>query len=155
MMTYEQIKQITTGAIRTEQCEDGIHFYKCTERQLEAWKSMSEVFYNRALATTGVRLDFHTNSKKLSFRAVTGDKFDIYIDNLFKKQYVVTETNTEISIDITDIFGEKTDEVRVTVYFPSHSVGIIKNLTLDDNSTITPHIFNKKILLLCPVLIFS
>ena len=36
-LTYEQIKQITTGAIEIEQQEDGIHFYKCTKKQIAAW----------------------------------------------------------------------------------------------------------------------
>ena len=59
-LTFEQIKQITTGAIRIKQKEDGIHFYKCTEKQIDAWTEKHKDLGMRAASTTGVCLDFHT-----------------------------------------------------------------------------------------------
>ena len=57
-LTTEQIKQITTGAIRIEEKADGIHFYKCTEKQIAAWTEKNKDLGFRAAGTTGICLDF-------------------------------------------------------------------------------------------------
>ncbi|MBQ9112579.1 MAG: SGNH/GDSL hydrolase family protein [Clostridia bacterium] len=143
---FEDIKKITVGAVSIEEQADGIHFYKCTGKQLEAWKALSESFYPRALATTGIRLDFNTNSKRISFNAVSGYKFEIYVDGLFRKQYLVSEPNTPIHFDIKSVFGEDMDSARITVYLPAHAIGVISDFELDDGAYITPHVFDTKML---------
>ena len=53
-LTLDQIKSVTTGALRVEQEADGIHFYKCTGKQIAFWYGEREVLGERALCTTGV-----------------------------------------------------------------------------------------------------
>ena len=65
-LTLDQIKSITVGAVAVEQRDDGIHFMKCTEGQTAAWYKMSGILGDRSLSTTGIRLDFITNSKSFS-----------------------------------------------------------------------------------------
>ena len=145
-LTFDQIKQITTGAIRIEQAEDGIHFYKCTEKQIEAWRKRNKDLGFRAAGTTGVRLDFHTNSQSLSFAVASGNKFELYIDNLLRKQFLMKDEKSA-SVALCDALGNRQDEYRVTLIFPSHDAGgVLKYLALDDGATVTPHTYDMKML---------
>ena len=73
-LTFEQIKAITFGAVWVEEYDGGIHFGKCTKRQQEAFAILHHSLRERSLATTGIRLDFHTNSKHLAFSTLSGRK---------------------------------------------------------------------------------
>ena len=37
ILSSDTIWSITTGAVNMEAKEDGLHFYKCTEKQIQAW----------------------------------------------------------------------------------------------------------------------
>jgi hypothetical protein len=41
-LTFEQIQQITVGSLCTEAESDGIHFHKCTQKQVDAWTALSK-----------------------------------------------------------------------------------------------------------------
>ena len=64
-LSFDQIKSVTVGALSVKREDDGIHFYKCTEKQIDAWYRQREGLGNGARTTTGVRLDFITNSEKI------------------------------------------------------------------------------------------
>ena len=145
-LTFEQIKQITTGAVRMEQCEDGIHFYKCTEKQIAAWSEKNKDLGMRASGTTGVCLDFHTNSQILTFSVSQGNKFELYINNLLRAQYLMKDQKT-VSVPLCDALGHPMEEYRVTLVFPSHDAGgVLRSLELDDGATITPHTYDMNML---------
>ena len=67
-LTFEELKIITVGAHAVEQNDDGtVSFYKCTKKQIKAWYECGgDTLGTRSETTTGIRLDFHTNSKNLS-----------------------------------------------------------------------------------------
>ena len=145
-LTYEQIKEITTGAIRTEQCEDGIHFYKCTDKQIAAWAEKNKDLGKHAAGTTGVSLDFHTNSQNLTFTVSRGNKFELYINNLLRKQFLMKDEKTAC-VDLCDALGHKLDEYRVTLVFPSHDEGgVLASMELDDGASVKPHTYDIKML---------
>ena len=145
-LTFEQIKSITVGSVCTEQREDGIHFAKCTSKQIEAWHAKSEGLGKNCACTTGVRLDFHTNSQNVSFYVVQGGKYEIFVDGLFRKQFAVSEEGV-VSYSLCGPLGDRQEEYRVTVLLPSHGKpGIIKDFTLDDGAYLRPHDFDRKIL---------
>ncbi len=145
-LTFEQIKQITTGAIRIEEQADGIHFYKCTEKQISAWYEKNKDLGFRATGTTGIRLDFHTTSQKLSFAVSKGNKFELYIDNVLRSQFLMKEKK-QASFALCDGLGNTKDSYRVTLIFPSHDDGgVLEWLELDDGATVTPHKYDTKML---------
>lgn len=147
-LTLEQIKSIAVGAIRIEQETDGTHFYKCTQKQIDAWMQKNQDLGRRAAGTTGVRLDFHTNSQTLAFSVSHGNKFELHVDNLLRTQWLMKEQKTA-SIKLCDALGNKQDEYRVTLIFPSHDEGgVLEWLELDDGATIIPHTFDRKMLLI-------
>lgn len=145
-ISFDDIEIITVGAVRIEQHTDGIHFYKCTQKQVDAWKSLGNDLYQRSLTTTGVRLDFYTNSKALDLSVTSGDKFDIYVDGVFRKQYITDKCGRHIHFDVSDVLNKTQDNARITIYFPAHSVGVINALELEDDSDIAPAKHDTKML---------
>lgn len=151
-LTAQDIRQITVGAVRTEERADGIHFFRCTEKQIEAFSALRPELGVRATATTGVQLDFHTDSAHLSFRASAGRKFELYIDNVLRKQYLMDDYRARgeaVKADLCDPLGDPAGEVRVTLYFPNHETGgVLESLELDDGATFRPHGFDHRMLML-------
>ncbi len=145
-LTFKEIEKITVGAVKMSEEADGIHFYKCTDKQVKAWGALHKDLGTRSLATTGVRLDFHTDSKSLSFTAPSGDKFELYIDGLFRKRFIMSESGHTVCAEINDVFGKPMDMARVTLYFPAHSAGVLSALELDDGAKVIPHTFDTKML---------
>ena len=84
ILTFEQIRSVTSGAVSLEQAEDGIHFYKCTKRQIEAWYKRGHSLGVRAETTTGVCLDFHTDATELCFSVAGGDGFEVMVNGLLR-----------------------------------------------------------------------
>lgn len=118
-LSFDQIKQITVGAIRIEEQSDGIHFYKCTQKQIDAWMRQNATLGGRAAGSTGVRLDFHTTSKHLTVRVAAGKKYELYVNGLLRQQYDATATPV-IDAVLCDPLGDALAEKRVTLYFPAH-----------------------------------
>ena len=141
-LSFETVKNITFGAIRSYEDQSGMHFAKCTEKQVAAWKEFSDFLGTGASATTGVRLDFHTNSKRFTFKAYSGRRFELYINGTFRAEFLrKDEDDVEFSFDI----DESLEENRITLYFPSHDVpGVLSYVELDDGATVCPHKFDKK-----------
>lgn len=143
-LSFEQIKEITVGALNVWE-EDGIvRFARCTPKQIEAWYKVDEVLGYRSECTTGVRLDFHTNSKTFAFTTDTKNCHEIYIDNVltydyFAKDFEDDNTCKEIKLD-----GK---EHRITLYLPAHDEpGKFSSIEIDDGATLTPHKFDCKML---------
>ena len=145
-LTFNDVKKITVGAVKISEETDGIHFYKCTDKQTKAWYALKEVLGSRSLATSGIRLDFHTDSKNISFTAPSGNKFELYINGTFRKQFRLKDAPKTVHAEINDEFGKPLDMARVTLYFPSHGVGVLSSLELDDGAKIIPHTFDTKML---------
>lgn len=141
-LSFNEIKEITFGALDIIKQNDGIHFYKCTEKQNKAWANLSKELGERALRTTGIRFHFITNSSKIQFSVSSGNKFEIWINGLLKQQILIDEPESKRITDIELGEGEK----NVMIAFPSHTTGILDFIEVEDNSYITPNKFSKKML---------
>lgn len=141
-LSFEQIKSVTNGALRVTEEADGFHFYRCTEKQIAAWRPLGEHLYNGSLTTTGVRLDFYTDTETLSFTASSGNKFEVHVNGLLREKILCDEcrkNGTIPSIALTDPLGHTLGEKRVTLWLPSHSRGVLSCVELDDGATIRPY----------------
>ena len=145
-LTFEQIKSVTFGAVSIKEENGAISFFKCTDKQIEAWYAQSEVLGNRSVTTTGIRLDFHTNSKTLRFGVLADGKFEVLIDGAIRKQFTKDSEALVYETSLGSAAARATDGVRVTLAFPSHTVGKISFVELDDGAYIKPHKFDRKIL---------
>ena len=135
-LTLEQIKSVTFGALCVKQTEKGIAFEKCTEKQVAAWYTLSEELGARSKTTSGVRLDFHTDSKALSFVASSGDKFEVLINDLPRYRIHAEAHRVKGEWPVFEL-GE--GHKRVTVVFPSHTCGMLSSVELDDGALLVPH----------------
>ncbi len=145
-LTFEQIKQVTFGAVKLYEKEDGVHFLKCTEKQTAAWNKQDPILGERSLACTGISLDFHTNSKSLSFRVASGCKYEVYVDGLLRRQFKLSQEDPTATLLLNDPLGDGLDEKRVTLYLPAHDVAVLTEVELDNGATLTPHVFDRKFL---------
>lgn len=145
-LSFDEIKKVTVGSVKTWQDDSGIHFAKCTDKQVATWKEKSETIGRNSAATTGVRLDLHTNSQSIAVGILGGKKYEICVDGLMRQQYNVNAGDV-ISLELSDPTGMKKDEYRVTVVFPSHDdPAVIEYVELDDGSYVKPHKYDRKIL---------
>ncbi len=70
-LSFDQIKSITTGAVRLQCDESGVSFYRFTQEQTERYKERNETFYRNNFSTAGIKLRFRTDSKNLSIGITT------------------------------------------------------------------------------------
>ena len=142
-LSFEEVKSITFGFVHSFEDANGMHFAKCTDKQVAAFGSFWEGLGNNAKATTGIRLDFHTSSKRFAFGVASGRRFELYINGTFREIYKAQDgAGAEFSYDI----NEAGDESRVTLYFPAHDTpGVLSYVELDDGATVVPHKFDRKI----------
>lgn len=141
-LRVEQIKKIIFGAVRYEECNGELHFYKCTKKQCDVWYNEWEGLGERSETTTGITLDFISDAKEIVFE-VCGSKFEVLINGNFNKQYL--SSNKEFNKINFLLNGEKN---RITLVFPSHDKGILKSVELSGESFIEPYKFERKILFL-------
>ena len=150
-LDFEKIKEITTGAVRIIQKDDGeIAFYRFTKAEEELYKKTNESFYMKCFATSGVKLLFKTNSKNLILKIFTSYansrgyfSFDVlvdgetvgYIDNFsdlkLPEDYVdraYPREETEKEFHLGD--GVKT----VCIHFPWSTGSTIREITVDDDA---------------------
>ena len=160
-LNFEQIRSITLGAAEVTCEADGIHFYRFNRSQRELYKVTSDDFYKKTFATSGVKLQFVTDSQSLtldvditsassrSYYAVdvfAGGKMVGSLDNLLPN---MPEDYAEITIPMGELrktfcLGEGTKQVRV--YLPWSVCTVIKSLELDDGATVEAVKPSKKLL---------
>lgn len=144
-LTFEQIKEITVGAVEIWEEKDGLHFGKCTQAQLLAWKEADSGLLNNAIPTTGVRLDFHTDSDFVKILLSSAGKYEVKVNGVFKDQFNFSQNieENEITLDL----GNHGDEKSVVFTLPSHRyAGVISSVEIADGAYVKPHTFDRKIL---------
>ena len=161
-LNVSQIKDITMGAVRVSENEDGIQFYRFTSQQEELYKNRNADFYMKSFAASGIRLQFRTNSQTLALKALvtrgssrTYFAFDIFVngeklDSL--KNFSETELPcpyTQAVLPLGEVLGNYTlgiGEKDICIYFP-WSVGVVlKELAIDDGAFIEAQKPAKKML---------
>jgi len=153
-LTNEKIREITVGCVKIEEDEGILRFYKYTEEQMSGfgpWRKISP-----CTCTTGVKFDFYTNSKKIAISVASAGKYEIWIDGVLRHALVAHEPEGEgnilvgerFEVELTDVFGKEKDELRVTVYLPSHYVGLINYLELDEGAYVRRYEYKRKFLII-------
>ena len=161
-LSFNQIKDITLGAVRITQEEDGFHFYRFTAEQEEIYKARSDKFYKKTFSTSGIQLSFKTDSSSLFIKTVVfpcGSRqyfaFDIFVNGV-KIDTVNNFSGVVLPDDYTELtfpMGEFEKEIplgigekEVCVYFPWSVTAVIRELALDENAAIQPIRPSKKML---------
>ena len=104
-----------------------------------------------ARTTTGVRLDFYTDSSEFLFQCATNGKYELHINNLLRQRFVVGSeafsVRDDIVCPINDPLGNPLKEARITLYLPSHSIGVLASVDLDDGAYVRPAEYDCKLLM--------
>ena len=161
-LSFEQIKEIATGAVNSH-IEDGmLHLRRFSSEQMELYRVNNESFYKKTFALSGMKLLFKTNSKNLfvKFKTeyagsrkyfsidifVNGKPID-YIDNFsdvkIPQMYATMDFPLgDFSKNIYLGDGEKT----VCVYLPWSVKTLFEEISVDDDSFVEAIKPEKKLL---------
>ncbi|MBQ4137265.1 MAG: SGNH/GDSL hydrolase family protein [Clostridia bacterium] len=156
-LSTEQIKGITAGAVRIEENEGKISFYRFTKEEEEFYLDRSPAdFYKKTFATAGVKLCFKTNSKALGLKVgvkqassrkyfafdicVNGELYDSInnYDNVDYPDSYAAFGDFEQREDFEKSIDLPNGENEITIYFPWSYAGSLISLTLDDGATLAP-----------------
>lgn len=145
-LSVEQWKDLLFGAVEISVQDGVLTAHKCTAPIRDAWQRLSPSMGIRALAATGVRLDFETDATNVTF-SLSGREFDCLVDGLYhsRSPQVLTGDPQDLSLKLDG----KTH--RVTLIFPSHSEAVshpgkIHGVSLSDGASVTPHKYGEKFL---------
>ena len=137
-LSYDAIRSVSFGAVNITEQTDGLRFNKFSDKQIELWTTYNR--YNEAACSTGIRLDFYTNSKALYFRASQAGNFELFVNG---------ESVQRNTAGIIEAELDNTTENRVTILFPNHKVNTtLVELRLDEGATLTPYEYQRKFLIL-------
>ena len=138
-LSLEQIKSITSGACRVFEQDGLIHFRRFTEKQLEVWGENG--FSKGITATTGIRLDFITNSANFTFKSAQYEivgKYEVLVND--QPIYL----NRHEADAPAQTFHLAECDHRITLYLPSHSEGVLEYVEIDDGATLEPYKYAHK-----------
>lgn len=155
ILDFNAIKTITQGAVDIIAEEEGFYPVRMNDGEFNVYKSGLYTnlpgYYDRALASCGIKFDFYTNADAISFEYLSEKKtsitycyFDLYCDNLFYSTYGgIQESETENKSFFAKLpKGEK----RITLYFPYSFKIVFKNLNLEKANYIESAQYTRKVL---------
>ena len=149
-LTFEQIKEITTGAVQIVKNEQGICFHRCTKEQEEAYKTVREDFYEKALSSAGVKFVFQTDSVNLGMEFITSPicnrtyfSVDIFVDgkmvdcvdNFSSVEYPPNYTTHPFPLgDVSKRISLKPGIKTVCIHLPWSVETVLKTICIDDGA---------------------
>ncbi len=138
-LSLQQLRQISFGAVDTHQEGDFYHMLRMSRTQVDAFGAQDPVFAQRALATTGCRLDFWTDSAHIMVHTGQEGNYEILVNGLCA---CVMQSNSRCTLDLPQ--GEN----RVTILLAEHDPGSLKIVYLDEGASLRPHEYDRKLLFL-------
>lgn len=138
-LTLQQVKSFTVGALEVTEENGCFHFSRFTESQKLAFGALEDLFYTRACATTGCRLEFHTNAKCMLVEFITQGKYEVLVDGL-QTFFVQSPERRKYAVTLPG------RDAHVTILLPHHSCGVLGTVYLDEGSYARPHSFDRKML---------
>lgn len=141
-LTLEQIQSITKGAVRVEERDGNIHFFRFNREQEELYRQRSSDFYKKSFATAGIRLSFFTNSPTLSLQVevAPGSSRKYFSHDIYVNGTLISSFGSQITA--TGVFSHACElgegEKEVCIYFPWSAISVLQKMELADGSTLSP-----------------
>ena len=142
-LTLDEIIEISVGSPNIKIKDNAVEFYKATDEQMVAYGPEGSGMRNNATGSTGVRLDFTTDSSTFAFKAASGNRFELYING----KYVTQITNATTQVFSTTL-DTSNGENRVTLFLPNGGIGAISMVQLDYGATCERQKFDRKFLII-------
>ena len=119
-LSFHEIMSLSAGAVESREEDGGLALYKCSAEQMEEIGGISPGRLAAARASTGIRLDFRTDARKMAFAFAKGSALELLINGVFVKQWKpAPRERTEIDLEALSPGMERADR-RVTLVFGSH-----------------------------------
>lgn len=141
VLSLEQIKSVTIGAVNVFQDEQGFHFKRFTEDQLRFFREKSEQFRVRSNCTAGCQLSFYTDSEMLMLETVSGLKYEVLADGL-PVHFFQPEGVRVLPAVLPK--GRK----HIVISLPNYSEGILRGVRVDEGAYVEPYAYGKRFLFL-------
>ena len=113
-LNVETLREISVGAVELEVAENSFSFHRFTKEQRDLYEARKTEFYEKALAPSGVKLSFRTDSKTLGIKGVTAPgssrkyfSFDLFINGEKK--------------EVFDNFSDVTERPETSAVYPTGS----------------------------------
>lgn len=157
-MDIELIKSITQGAVRIEESEKGISFFRFTKEQEDMYEERLLNFYLISFSNAGVKLCFETDSESLFVKFLVEDcngrpyfSIDIEIDGKIAEYIDNFSVRTDNLGGIGSVEIEKNLHLgkgnkKVCVYLPWSAKVCLQDLKLDSGAKVLPIKRAKKML---------
>jgi lysophospholipase L1-like esterase len=142
-LTLDEIIEISVGSPNIKIKDGAVHFYKATDEQMEAYGPEGSGMRNNATGSTGVRLDFTTDSSTFAFKSASGGRYELYINGEFRGQ--ITNSSTQVFSTTLDT---SEGENRITLFLPNGGIGSISMVQLDRGATCERQKFDRKFLII-------
>lgn len=153
LLTHDQIKSITRGAVAFEPDGEALHLHRCTATQRETYRAAGEGYYNRACCTAGVRFDFRTDATSLAMSWRYGPRssrnylsVDCYVDGVLIDAFLDSSFVDDAGNSCS--FALPAGDKRVTIHLPYTVELIPTRVELSDGASITPVVPAKRILMI-------
>ena len=155
------LRDITLGAVEVEESEEGISFHRFTKEQRELYFERNKSFYKKALAPSGVKLSFRTNSTFLGISGVASEgssrkyySFDLFVNGEKKESFDNFSAITPKPVNADEYpqgsFEKRFDlgegEKDVLLYFPWAAQIRVSEITVSDDAFLEPVKPEKKML---------
>ncbi len=150
-LTLHQIQSVTKGAVRIEETNGSVQFYRFSEEQERLYKLHDPALYKKTFSTAGVRMEFITDSTHLGLAASVNSgssrlffHFDIFANG---KKIGELGSKTENCGDFSGKFDLGAGQKTVCIYFPWSVAVDLKEITLDDGASLISTKKSRKMLI--------
>ena len=145
-MTNSDLQSIYFGAYSFQETSDGwLQAFQYSAAQMAYFKSVSDFWYDRCMASTAKTLELTTDARTISFEyrfiwEGSPDSFELAVDGLISDIRYVKDLPKEGRLVWTLAPGKK----DVVIYLPSDSTVLLRRLEID--GTFAPARKNEKVL---------
>lgn len=152
-LNFGQIKSLVHGVSRVEEGDGLISFFRFTREQQELYWVTSRDFYIKSYASSGISLEFDTNSKNLELSVVVskGSSRTYFTHSVFVDGVRVGELSGDIgngdNVPYSKTFALGDGLKSVKILFPWSVCSRIKELKLDKGAKVLPVEKNLKMIM--------
>ena len=140
-LTPEQIKDFSHGCIECTYEQEKFTYARFLPGQVEAYEKRRAVLRDRCLRTSGVRIEFDTDSRAIRVDVAAAGRYELLVDGL-AQQFKECSANDTLYATLPE--GNK----HITILLPFNVAGAISLIMLDQGSYVKPHEFKRKFLFL-------
>ena len=148
-LSIDQLRSVTHGALRLEETDIGVRFWRMTEEQIQWYRDRGDEHQAlRAMQSAGIRLAFWTDSRAVTFGATLWpDTSGIYGGfDVCEDGAMIAHLDTEYNDGTTFCVPLSEGEHLVEIYLPWSKGVTLRELSIDDGATLRPYHRSHKLL---------